>query len=181
MAILRRRELVLLALLSGVRLAAQSGANVENEIKAAFLYNFAKYVEWPAVAFPTPEFRLCVLADASFEKSVDDIIAGETIAGRPVKRHTPDTPDAVRACHILFIGRAEAGRAGELLATLKGAPVFTVGDTPEFLSLGGVVTFVREGDRIRFDVSLGEAQKSGLIISSRLLRVARTVAPGGPG
>jgi hypothetical protein len=184
MAILRLRTLVLVTALMALlpaRPAAQAGPSVENDIKAAFLYNFAKYVEWPRSAFPSPEFHLCVLADAAFEKSIEDLIAGETIAGRRVKREAPATLEAARACHILFIGRTEMGRAGELLAALKGSHVFTVGDTPDFLALGGVVTFVREGDRVRFDVSLGEAHRAGLTISSRLLRVARTVAPGGPG
>ena len=183
MAILSRRSLVFAAraiaaaLLAGEGLAAQSGAIVENDIKAAFLYNFAKYVEWPEAAFPGGDFRVCVVADSPFQKSVDDIIAGESVAGRPVTRQAPATPEAARSCNILFVGRGEFRRAEPLLMAVKGANVLTVGDGAEFLSRGAAVTFVREGDRVRFDVNLTEAQRAGLTISSRLLRVARRVVP----
>ena len=80
----------------------QPGVPVEDSIKAAFLYNFAKYVEWPDTAFPGGNFRVCVVADPVFLKSVDDISCGETIEGRAVTRQTPATPDAARACNILY-------------------------------------------------------------------------------
>jgi YfiR/HmsC-like len=175
------RRTIVVTLLATARLAAQSGAVVEDDIKAAFLYNFAKYVEWPDTAFPTGAFRVCVIADASFVKSVGDIIAGETIAGRPVTREAPSTPEEARSCNILFVGRGNAGRADQLLAAVRDSHVLTVGDSADFLTHGGVVTFVREGDRVRFDVNVGEAQRAGLTVSSRLLRVARRVSTTGPG
>jgi hypothetical protein len=184
MAILKRRPFafvrrtIVVALLATARLDAQSGAVAEDNIKAAFLYNFAKYVEWPETAFPTGAFRVCVVADAGFVKMVDDIIAGETLAGLPVMRRTPSSPDEARSCNILFVGRAEGRRADPLLVAVRGSHVLTVGDTADFLTHGGVVTFVREGDRVRFDVNVGEAQRAGLTISSRLLRVARRVSAG---
>jgi hypothetical protein len=183
MAILTPRSLAVVAhaiaatLLAGEGLAAQPSAVVENDIKAAFLYNFAKYVEWPETAFSSGDFRVCVVADGSFQKSVDDIIAGESVAGRPVTRREPATPEAARSCNILFVGRGEPRRAEQLLLAVKGANVLTVGDGAEFLTRGAAVTFVREGDRVRFDVNIGEAQRAGLTISSRLLRVARRVVP----
>jgi hypothetical protein len=189
MAILKRGGLVLVSWTIAVALLvpvqamapAQAGPVLENDVKAAFLYNFAKYVEWPDTAFPTGTFRLCVIASTDFVRRVDETIAGETIAGRPVTRESPASPEGARGCNILFVARGEPGRAGQLLDAVRGSHVFTVGETPDFLSQGGVVTFVREGDRVRFDVNLGEAQRAGLTISSRLLRVARTVSPNGPG
>jgi hypothetical protein len=166
-----------MTLLASGRLAAQAaGVPIEDAIKAAFLYNFAKYVEWPDTAFQTGDFHVCVVADAAFVKSVDDIIAGETIGGRSVIRQTPSTPELARSCHILFVGRGETGRVDQLLAAVKGAPVLTVGDGADFLKHGGVVTFVTDGDRVRFDVNVAVAQTEGLTISSRLLRVARHVS-----
>jgi hypothetical protein len=93
----------------------------------------------------------------------------------------PSTPDEARSCNILFVGRGQAGRADQLLAAVRNSHVLTVGDSTDFLARGGVVTFVTEGDRVRFDVNVTEAQKAGLRISSRLLRVARRVSPGETG
>jgi hypothetical protein len=169
-------------LLFGVATRAQAPPTIENEVKAAFLYNFAKYVEWPPAAFDADgTFRLCVLADAAFLKHVDAIVAGETIDGRKVIRQTPAAADSARACQILFVGRGELDRAERLLSAVQGAPVLTVSDAPNFLNRGGTIAFTREGDRVRFDVNLTEAQRSGLSISSRLLRVARRVSPATQG
>jgi hypothetical protein len=160
--------------------AAQSLPVGEEDIKAAFLYNFAKYVDWPDSAFPSNAFRLCVIADPGFVKRVEDIIAGESISGRPVTLQVPSTPDTAASCHILFVGRAAPDRTAELLVAVKGAHVLTVGETGDFLTRGGIVTFIRDGDRVRFDVDVGEARQAGLTISSRLLRVARKVSPSVP-
>jgi hypothetical protein len=174
------RTVVLALMLANARLAAQPAAVVEDDVKAAFLYNFAKYIAWPDAAFPTGAFHVCVVADDAFLKRLDDIIAGETIDGRSVMRQTPATPEAARSCHILFVAGGEAARTDQLLVAVKGAHVLTVGDSADFLTRGGVVTFVREGERVRFDVNMTQAQRAGLTISSRLLRVARRVSPPEP-
>ena len=159
--------------------AAQPDPTLESEVKAAYLYNFSKYVEYPASAFTGEDagtFRICVLADPGFVKAVDAIIVGETIDGRTVTRQIPDSAGAARACHILFVGRAEMDRAQQLLAAVEHAPVLTVGDAGDFLKRGGAIAFIRDGDRVRFDVNVTEAHRGGLEISSRLLRVARRVS-----
>jgi hypothetical protein len=158
--------------------AAQSESTLESQVKAAFLYNFSKYVEYPPSAFTgdAGTFRICVLADPAFVKAVDAIIAGETIDGRTVTRQIPDSAGAARSCHILFVGRGEMDRAQQLLAAVERAPVLTVGDASDFLKRGGAIAFIRDGDRVRFDVNVGEAQRGGLEISSRLLRVAHRVS-----
>jgi uncharacterized protein DUF4154 len=182
MAILRRRSAAVAGTLTALHLCLHAGAQPrpsENEIKAAFLYNFAKYVEWPDATFQAGEFHLCALADAEFLKSVDDIIAGESIAGRPVSRQTASTPDEAQSCHILFVARADLARAEPLLAAARSAHVLTVGEGADFLKRGGAIAFVRDDTRVRFDVNVAEAQRAGLRISSRLLRVARRVSPAG--
>jgi hypothetical protein len=170
------RTLVVL-LLATAWPAGQSREAGEEDIKAAFLYNFAKYVEWPDGAFPAGVFQICVDADSAFEKRVDEIIAGETISGRPVMRQAQLTMDGARSCHILFLAHGATRHGDQLLAAVRGTPVLTVGDTADFLIRGGVLTFVKEGGRVRFDVNLVEAQRAGLAVSSRLLRVARRVIP----
>jgi hypothetical protein len=186
MAFLTRRVVGLIGLACASALwlyspaaAAQSEATLESEVKAAFLYNFSKYVEYPPSAFTGDDaktFRICVLADPTFVKAVDAIIAGETIDGRTVTRQIPDSAGAARACNILFVGRGEMDRAQQLLAAVERAPVLTVGDAADFLKRGGAIAFIRDGDRVRFDVNVAEAQRGGLEISSRLLRVAHRVS-----
>jgi hypothetical protein len=149
---------------------------IENEVKAAFLYNFTKFVEWPAPPAPASEpFRLCVLADAAFVQVLDRTIAGEFIDGRHLERVEPQTIEDVHGCGILYIGHGHFDRGAQLLAAARDLPVLTVGDGPRFLAHGGAIGFVLENNRVRFDISLAAAQRSGLKVSSKLLRVARSV------
>ena len=158
--------------------ASQPAPAIESDIKAAFLYNFAKYVSLPRAALaPGDPFRICVIADPDFVKRLDAIVAGESIDGHKVAREIPDGPAHIRRCQVLFVSARDFDRVRGVIAAAQGAPVLTVSDAPEFLARGGAIEFVREEDRIRFDVNLPEAQKSGLSISSRLLRVARRVTP----
>jgi hypothetical protein len=188
MALLKTRHLVAVAFVVVQvtclrRLAAQQRQVGEDDLKAAFLYNFAKYVEWPPSAFAgtSPEtFRLCVVADPPFVKMVHDIVAAETIDDRPVVLLMPEGAEAARRCHILFIGGDERDRAPGLLSAVQSSPVLTVGNGVEFLDLGGIVGFVRDGTRVRFDVNTAVARRVGLAISSRLLRIARRVTSAVP-
>ena len=156
-----------------------SQETLENDIKAAFLYNFTKFIEWPGPASRTAEpFRLCVLADAGFTTAVDRIIAGESVEGRPLARMEPQSPDDARQCAILYVGRGHTERGAPLVTAVRELPVLTVGDSPRFVEQGGTIEFVLENNRVRFDVSPGAAQRSGLLVSSKLLRVARQVVEG---
>jgi hypothetical protein len=153
---------------------------LENDIKAAFLYNFTKFIDWPTPASGTPgPFQVCVLADARFTSAVDRIIAGESVEGRPLARMDPQSPDDARQCAILYVGHGHRDRAAPLLAAVRQLPVLTVGDAPRFVEGGGTIGFVLENNRVRFDVSPAAAQRSGLQVSSKLLRVARHVVEGG--
>jgi hypothetical protein len=158
------------------RVQAQAPAATEEEIKAAFLYNFAKYVTWPPKSLADRNFRICVAADASFTGKVDAIIQGETLDGRAVVRPpAPPLQRLGRSCQIVFVGAAETSRTAELLAAVHDSPVLTVGETDAFAAKGGMVAFVKDGDRVRFDINRAEADRAGLTISSRLLRLARHV------
>jgi hypothetical protein len=161
-------------------LHAQAPAAAEEDIKAAFLFNFAKYVTWPPKSFPDGKFRICVMGDAAFARKIDATIEGETLDGRAVIRPpAPAMPDIARGCHILFIAASESSRTAELLAAVRGSAVLTVGETEAFSARGGMVTFVRDADRVRFDINASEAERVGLTVSSRLLRLARRVISGG--
>lgn len=153
---------------------------LENDVKAAFLYNFTKFIEWPDAAARSAEpFRLCVLADPDFVRAVDRIIEGESVQGRPLRRVEPHTPEDARTCAILFIGSGNSERGARLLPAIRHFPVLTVGDFAGFVEQGGAIGFVRENNRVRFDVSPPSAERSGLKVSSKLLRVARHVVEGG--
>jgi len=148
----------------------------ESEVKAAYLYNFAKYISWSArTPAQSDSFKICVLADRSFQGHLDEIIAGEVIEGLPVVRVVPASVSETRACHILFVSRGEGARAQRLVDAVRDDPVLVVGDAPDFLSRGGAIAFVRDGARLRFDVNMEETRRSKLVVSSRLLRVARRV------
>ena len=157
-----------------------SQETLENDIKATFLYNFTKFIEWPG---PPPQssepFRLCVLADSEFTTAVDRIIAGEFVEGRPLERTEPQSADDARRCGILYVARGHGERGAPLVAAVRQLPVLTVGDSPRFVENGGAIEFVLENNRVRFDVSPSAAQRSGLQVSSKLLRVARHVVEGG--
>jgi hypothetical protein len=159
--------------------AASAQPTIENDVKATFLYNFTKFVEWPAPppAASTP-FRLCVLADPAFTRAVDRTIAGESVDGRPLERVEPHSVDELAACAILYVGRDHVDRSARLLAAARDLPVLTVGDGPEFVQGGGAIGFVLENNRVRFDVSARALQRSGLKVSSKLLRIARSVEGG---
>lgn len=154
---------------------AAAQRTVENDVKAAYLFNFTKFVRWPADGAAADQFRICVVGDQAFAISLDAIIKGESAAGRPLVRVEPGSVDAARDCQILFIGKDAREHGARLLAAVRELPVLTVGDAPTFLDQGGAIRFVRAGERLRFDVNTGAAARAGLEISSKLLRVARDV------
>ena len=145
----------------------------EYDVKAAFLLNFAKFVEWPhsdEARARTP-FSICILGDDPFGGALDQVIQGETIEDRSlvVKRISK----LREGCEVLFISSSER----DIPSILKqaGPRVLTVGEGSDFLRKGGMISFLIEDRRVRFDVNLGAADRASLRISSRLLGVARTV------
>jgi hypothetical protein len=178
-AVLRCGALVVLAVAAPCRAIAQtSPPTLENDIKAAFLYNFTKFVEWPFPADPHETFHVCALADATFTAALDRTITGESVEGRPLVRLAPGSIQDVRHCNILYVGRGYTDQGASLLTAARDLPVLTVGEGPQFLKRGGAIGFVLENNRVRFDISMRAVQRSGLKASSKLLRVARTVEGG---
>jgi hypothetical protein len=156
--------------------AAQRTTSAEDDIKAAFLFNFTQFVEWPAAAAaPAEPFRICVVADPAFGAAVERTVAGESINHRAIARSTPASPEAARACQILFVGRQDSDQLDRWLAAVKGLPVLVVGESRAAWEQGVHINFVLENNRVKFDVNKDEATRSGLVISSKLLRVARNV------
>ncbi len=155
--------------------AAQSG---ERDLKAAFLYNFAKFVEWPEAAFPEPTtpVTLCVLGDDPIGASLETVVKGEKLNDRRLVVRLLRDPQATQGCHVLFVG-PEKGRLPEILAPLRGSGILTVGGAADFLDRGGMIRLFLEQNRVRFDINLDAAEQSHLRLSSKLLRLARAVNP----
>ena len=165
-----------LALACGIPLRAVQ-PTLENDVKAAFLYNFTKFVEWPP-APPDEPFRICALADAAFIAAIDRTIADESIGGRRLVRVQPQSVEEARGCAILYVGNSNSERAARFLGAVRDLPVLTVGEGQMFVKQGGAIGFLLENNRVRFDISVRAVQRSWLKASSKLLRVARTVDGG---
>ena len=145
-----------------------------HDVKAAFLYNFTRFVTWPAGIPPGSEpFRLCVVADPETTEAVGRTMTGETVNSRPAETRVPRTADEIRQCQLLFIGRESESRSKPLLDAAQRLPILVVGDGEEFPERGGAIGFVVENGKLRFDIHARNAERGGLSISSRLLNVAR--------
>ena len=160
-----------------LRAQADGPAFDEYQVKAAFLYNFAKFVEWPPGTFAssTDPIAICVVGQNPFGSTLEDMVQGKKLAGRAfVVRRLSDTQQAGK-CQILFIGASEWKRTGALLEALKGSGVLTVGENTDFMSLGGMIGFRLEGPRVRIQIALDPAAHARLRISSKLLSLAEIV------
>ena len=177
MAILTRvRGALLLAVCAAWLAVLPAGAqdvSGENSVKAAYLYNFTKFVEWPPAALPGDRFRICVVGDRAFSEAVEGIVRGESAYGRPLARVEPQTVEDARTCQILYVSRLDPERGNRMLAAVRQLPVLTVSDAPRFLDQGGAIRFVLVDGRMRFDIAVAATDRAGLRVSSKLLRVAR--------
>jgi len=147
----------------------------EYDIKAAFLYNFTKFVDWPSDAFPDPgSLKVCVLGENPFGSSLQTI-AGELVGNRKLTVMRTDSLARPAGCQVLFISRSERERVPQILAAVKGSPVLTVGDTRGFADEGVIINFVLEGSKVRFEINTDSAERAGLKISSKLLQLAKRI------
>jgi hypothetical protein len=159
--------------------AQQPRAN-EFEVKAAYLYNFGRFVEWPEenAVGKNESFEICVLGADPFGRTLDTTLATGTIGGKSVAAKRITKPEEVNSCRIVFISSSEESHLKEVLAALDKTSVLTVSDIPRFSERGGMIGFVLDGNRVRFDVNLASAQGARLTMSSELLKVATSVKKG---
>jgi len=155
--------------------------SVEYAVKAAYLYKFGIYVEWPAGAFssPTAPLVLCVAGEDPFGPTLDAAVRGQHIDRHPIEVRRLKAVGRDSGCHILYLGFGDTQRTSQAEAALKGTPVLTVGDART--GGGGIITFVISDNRVRFDIDEEAAARSGLIISSKLLSLALNVKARPPG
>ena len=160
---------------------AQGPPPTEYEIKAAYLYTFGRFVEWP----PRPSrddsgFTICVLGTDPFGAALDSTLANGVVRGRNVVARRIAMPAEAPACHVLFISASEERRLPEIVQALSHRDVLTVSDIPQFSARGGMIQFVTTGKRVRFEINLPSARDAGLTMSSELLRVASAVRNNRP-
>jgi hypothetical protein len=157
---------------------AQESQPTEYQIKAAFLFNFAKFVEWPAPAFAeaTSPMVIGILGENPFRDDLERMTRGKTINNRPLVIKAFRSPAEATNCHILFVSTSEKTRLPEVFENLRGASVLTVGEAERFTEAGGMIQFVLEGGKIRFQVNETAARSAGLKISSKLLSLAQRPA-----
>jgi YfiR/HmsC-like len=158
-------------------LRAQQPKASEFQVKAAYLYNFGRFVQWPDERGTdrSESFEICVLGADPFGQALDATLAGGMIGGRSVAAKRITKLQDVDSCRILFISSSEESHLKEDLAALDKTRVLTVSDIPRFSERGGMIGFILDGDRVRFDVNLDSAQGAGLTLSSELLKVATSV------
>lgn len=164
-----------IALAASAPAAAPSPA--EYEVKAAFLFNFAKFVEWPEQSFPDPSapFRVCLLGDSPFTPQLERVLKDKTVHDRPLSVKRIQHAAEAAGCQMLFVAPSEGARLDAVLAAVKDAPVLTVGDVERFAQRGGMIGFTLESQKVRFNINPAPASASGLKISSQLLKLAKIV------
>jgi hypothetical protein len=149
----------------------------EYQVKATFIYNFTKFTDWPSSAFPFSNAPIVIgiVGEDPFGQTMDDVVRGETLGGRPfvVKRLRAD--EDLRSCHLLFISRSEKERLPALLNQLKGSSVLTVSEINGFAERGGMVNLALANKSVKVEINQSAAEQAGLQISAKLLKLARLV------
>jgi len=152
------------------------------EVKTAFLFNFAKFIDWPPSSFANPQFpfTICVLGLDPFGNVLDEALQGKVIGDRPLAlRRLKDKAEA-RRCQIVFVSSSESAHLAEILVSLQGANVLLVGETNGFAASGGTIEFTLEENHVRFSINTDAVNRSGLRFSSKLLALAKIVRDQGP-
>jgi hypothetical protein len=149
----------------------------EYEVKAALLYNFAKFVEWPSTALPeaSSTMELCILGEDPFGTILDQTLQGKIVNGRTLLINRYRELKGLDSCQILFISVSERQRLPQILATLNHLSVLTVSEMERFAQSGGMINFTVAENKVQFEINVGAAERAGLKISSKVLKLARIV------
>jgi hypothetical protein len=157
-------------------LTAQTAAPSEYEVKAAFLFHFAQFVDWPdgTIQADSP-LVYCTIGADPFQGALEASLIGKKMGGHGFQvRHARQISE-IQGCHVLFIGEGEKGQVLSVLANIKRSPILTVGESERFVKDGGMIGFCLEENKIRFEINLESAEKARLRISAKLLALAKIV------
>ena len=164
--------------LGGVRLvSAQDSAASEYQVKAAFLFHFAQFVEWPPETLKDTDSPMtyCTIGDDPFHGALEQSLSGKTVRARPLRVQHLTELQEIGGCQVLFIGAVGKKRLNEALESASGSPILTVGETEHFAKDGGIIGIFLEQDKIRFEINLDAAGRAKLKFSAKLLALAKTV------
>ncbi len=160
-------------------LQAQSSTPTDYDVKAAYLFNFGRFVEWPAhTVADGGDFTFCILGHDPFGPNLDHLLARETIDGKNIAVKRISTAHEAVGCQVLFMAAEQETHVSKVIEELNQEAVLTVSDAPKFSDRGGMIQFVMEGNRVRFEVNLSATQRAGLTLRSDLLKVATSVKRG---
>lgn len=174
---------VLISIAMMVLTRAESGFGAENSVyeqnmvKGAFLAKFALFVEWPSSAFAnaTAPVTIGVIGEDPFGPQYEVALSKELANGRPFKVKRFNEPTGIEDCQILYVSRSTSDRLPEILAAVGSRPILVVGDEEQFAHRGGMVNFVKDDGKLRFEVNVEAARSNGLKLSAKLMQVARAV------
>jgi hypothetical protein len=158
--------------------ATSPEAPSEYEVKAAFIYNFARFVDWPVRPGAPTGLALCVVGKDPFGRALD-ALEGKAVGDRKLQIRRVSDPESLAGCDMVFISASEQHRLAAILRALRSSPALTIGDTRGFAEQGVMINFYLEGDRVRFEVNPDSATGAGVKISSKLLRLGRLVGERG--
>lgn len=165
---------LLVALLSVGTARGDDTQLTESKLKAAFLFNFAKFVDWPPEAFADTNspITIGILGDNPFGGNLEAIVRDKTINSRTIVVKAVSSVAGATNCQMLFIPASARSKVPEIISGLGKSSVLTIGDTDHFLETGGMINFVKEGNKVRFQINETAAKRAGLKISSKLLSLA---------
>lgn len=173
-----RSIIIVFFLISKLVLSAQTTTSREYQLKAAFLFNFTQFVEWPGNSFSSDQAPMVIgiLGKDPFGHYLEEIVAGEKINGRLLQVEHYDTIEEVRACQVLFINFPDSKKTAQAISELQGRTILTVSDAPDFMQRGGMIRFFTKKDKINLQVNLAATKTADLVISSKLLRLVEIFA-----
>jgi len=161
---------------------AGNGEDVEYPAKLAFLYNFAKFIEWPSGSNhdPSAPFVICIAGHDPFSTGTEGELRTRAVLGHPIEIRALRATDALSVCSMVFIPVTEKDQAGNILRGLKGSSTLTVGENEGFAARGGMINLTVEGNRLHFEINQLAAERAGLKISSKLFSLAKLVTDDRP-
>lgn len=173
--------MALLGLAGATALRSQESASVEYQLKAAFLLNFARFVEWPAGAFSSEKtsITICVFKYDPFGSALDEVVRGKSINAHEVQVKRTTELSELRSCQLVFVSQQEDKLLAEISTSLKGASALLVGEGGDFAERGGAIQFFLENNKLRFAINVDAIQRARLQASSKLLALAKIVHDGG--
>jgi hypothetical protein len=164
------------------RAAPATDTAIESKVKAAYLYKFGSYVDWPEQAFPggpSAPLQIGVIDAGPLADELAGMVVGRSINGRPLQIRRLQPGDPLTGLNVLFVGRSHNGRLADILVAARALPILTVTEADNALSVGGIINFVPVDGRLRFEVAPRTASLGHLVISARLLAAAYKVEPNG--